>query len=411
MSKRSQDIALFRYRLIAPVLNDTGIGQMSYFRKMSKKEFDVPHLGGVRYKPATFKSWLRDYRNGGFEALRPKPRIDKGKSRKIDESLGNIIKQKAKLFPFLSCAGIYRLLVSEGEIEASFISEGTLRKYIKDNRVKLNSSGPIPRKKFEKEHINQMWIADCMHGPYMVYKKKKRRVFLISAIDDCSRVIVGSQFFFNENSLSLEIVLKDAIGRFGLPLTLYCDNGSLFVSSHLQLACARLGIALVHSKPYDSPSRGKIERWHRTVRQKFLPLIDLQSLEDLNTTFSRWLDKEYQKGFHHGINTRPMDKWMDDLKNTQIKRITSKELDLAFYIAIKRRVKNDATISVNSTLYEVPHTFIGKTIEIRCPSDRPQELTIYEDEKPVARLKKVDLHENASPACWEIRFDKKGDKS
>ena len=45
MSDKFQDIALFRYRVIAPVLNETGIGQRRYFRKMSKKEFDVPHFG------------------------------------------------------------------------------------------------------------------------------------------------------------------------------------------------------------------------------------------------------------------------------------------------------------------------------------------------------------------------------
>ena len=414
MSDKFQDIALFRYRVIAPVLNETGIGQRRYFRKMSKKEFDVPHLGRTQYKPGTFKNWLRDYRMGGFDALRPKPRMDKGKSRKIDEQLAQIIKEKAEAFPFLSSAGIYRLLISGGEIEPDFLSEGTLRKYIKDNKLKADPSEPIPRKKFEKEHINELWIADCMHGPYILHEQRKRQVFLISAIDDCSRVIVGARFFFHENSVSLEIVLKEAISRFGLPKMLYCDNGSMFTSSHLQLACARLGIGLIHSKPYDSPSRGKIERWHRTVRQKFLPFIkisEIESLEELNATFSRWLDKEYQKGFHHGINSRPMDKWMEDLKNTPIKRVSDYELDLAFYISIKRRVKNDATISVNGILYEVPHTFIGKIIELRYPSDKPHALTIYENDKPVCAVKRLNLQENASPPSWGIRFDQKGGRN
>jgi hypothetical protein len=193
----------------------------------------------------------------------------------------------------------------------------------------------------------------------------------------------------------------------------YCDNGSIFVTSNLQLACARLGIALVHSKPYDSPSRGKLERWHRTVRQKFLPLVDfsqIECIEDINTHFLRWLDKEYQKSHHHGINTRPMDKWMDDIKHTQIKRVSAQELDLAFLITINRRVKNDSTISVNNILYEVPPSFIGKTIQIRYPLDKPENLTIYENNKPVCRIKRVNPHENSNPPSWGIRFTKKGHK-
>ena len=99
---------------------------------------------------------------------------------------------------------------------------------------------------------------------------------------------------------------------------------------------------------------------------------------------------------------------MEDLKNTTIKRICGHELDLAFYISIKRRVKNDATISVNGTLYEVPHTFMGKIIELRYPSDKHHTLTIYENDKPVCAVKRLNLQENASPPSWGIRFDQKG---
>jgi len=411
--KKSEDIALFKYKIIAEVLNNTGKGQMKYFRKMEKKEHDVPHLGKKNYKAATFKGWLRNYRIGGFDALKLKTRSDKGHSRKIDEQLGDIIKDKVKTYQFLSSAGIYRLLISEGDISPDQIGEGTLRKYIQDNNLTASGREPVPRKKFEKQNINELWIADCMHGPYIMHEKKKQRVFLISIIDDCSRVIVGSKFFFQENSISLEIVLKEAISKFGLPQKFYTDNGAIFVSSHLQLACARLGIALIHSKPYDSPSRGKIERFFRTVRQKFLPFIrpsEIESIVDLNRDFSRWLDKEYQKHFHHGIGTKPMDKWMDKLKDIIIRRLSCDELDLAFYITVKRRVKNDATISVNNILYEVPPTFIGKIIELRYPADKKDELRIYENDKPVCAVTKLNLQENASPPCWEIKFDQ-GDLS
>jgi len=79
---------------------------------------------------------------------------------------------------------------------------------------------------------------------------------------------------------------------------LYCDNGAVYVSSHLQLVCARLGIALVHSKPYDSPARGKIERFWRTVRQGFLPRVHREqnySLQQFNQLFADWLDKQYHR--------------------------------------------------------------------------------------------------------------------
>jgi hypothetical protein len=214
--------------------------------------------------------------------------------------------------------------------------------------------------------------------------------------------------------MSLEIVLKEGFARFGTSKGLYCDNGSIFITSNLQLACARLGIALIHSKPYDSPSRGKIERFFRTVRQKFLSILDLDeisSLEQLNHQFGQWLEKEYHKHPHSGIGgQRPMDRFMDDSKDNPIKRVTKEELDLAFQITLRRTVKNDATISVNGILYQCPPRFIGQKIQVRYPSDKPGELTLYQDDQPVVRLKKNNPVENANPPAWSIDFTKVGNK-
>ena len=52
-------------------------------------------------------------------------------------------------------SALYRLLVSEGKIQVGGINEGTLRKYVKDNQLR-KLAPPVPRKKFEKEHINQL---------------------------------------------------------------------------------------------------------------------------------------------------------------------------------------------------------------------------------------------------------------
>jgi len=410
--KHREKIALFKYGIIAPVLNGNTKSQMKYFREIALKKYDVPYQGEKTFKAETFKSWLKIYRKNGIEGLMPKTRKDKGTSRKIDEQLADEIKMVLSIYPNISASAAYKILVSEGKIKMDGIQEQTLRKYIKNNNLK-EKVVKTPRKKYEKEHINELWIADAMHGPYINNDKKKKKVFLIAAIDDHSRIITSYGWFFNENSISLEIILKEGIGRFGLPHVLYCDNGSLFSSSHLQLACARLGIALVHSKPYDSASRGKIERFFRTVRQKFLPFLDPQKIKDLaqiNDYFKDWLEKEYTNDHHHGINTSPMNRFMEDLQKISIKRATEDELDMAFQITLTRKVKNDSTVSVNSVLYECPTKYIGKKIQIRHPSDKPKELFIYEDEKPRHKLKKVDVYENANTPTFGIKFNQEESK-
>jgi len=54
-----------------------------------------------------------------------------------------------------------------------------VRKYIKDNNLKIDAQKVCARKKFEKEHINELWIADCLHGPHIVHEKRKKKVFLM----------------------------------------------------------------------------------------------------------------------------------------------------------------------------------------------------------------------------------------
>lgn len=407
-NKNKEDMALFRYGIIAPVIHENVKNQAQYFRDISEKEFDVPGIGRRRYKVSAFKSWLRKYKADKIKALMPKEREDKGTSRKINEENKTTIKKIIEDYPFLSCAAIYRLLLSSGTIRLD-IAEQTVRKYIKDNNLKTAENLPEPRKKFEKEHVNMLWISDFMHGPNIIQAGKNKKVFLCGIIDDHSRVLVSAKFFFHENSVSLEIALKEGILRFGLPSVFYCDNGSVYTNSHVQLACARLGIALVHSRPYDSPSRGKIERFWKTIRACFLPLLklhEINGLDELNILFDAWLDKEYNKAFHHGIDMRPMDRYMSDLKNIIIKRVPPVELDTAFLKTIKRKVKNDSTISFGGILYETPTEYIGKIIEARYPHDKEDELVIYENDKPVCKLKKVNLIENANMPSMGIRFKK-----
>ncbi|MBU0566529.1 hypothetical protein KJ693_08570 [bacterium] len=62
------------------------------------------------------------------------------------------------------------------------------RKFITDNHLIQERPIPTPRKKFEKPHINDLWIADFMHGPHFIIDGKKRKTFLVAAIDDHSRL-------------------------------------------------------------------------------------------------------------------------------------------------------------------------------------------------------------------------------
>jgi putative transposase len=404
---QTEKIALFRFGIIAPVLHDSGVKQTRYFKKMAQQVFDVPVYGRKKFNWKTFKSWLRKYRREGFEGLKPKTRADKGQSRIIDNYLDNIIRQKFDEFPSLKVAGLYHMLLDQGLIQANVPCEATLRKYIADQNLKPQAEPAKPRKKFEKPHVNDLWMSDFMHGQRFNIDGVKRKLFLCGIIDDHSRVLTGCRWTLQENTEALELVLKDALLTYGLPKMLYCDNGAVYASMHLQLVCARLGIALVHSKPYDSPSRGKIERFWRTVRQSFLPLVPIDqnySLDGFNTLFSDWLDQQYHRRFHHGILQPPLDRYIADVEHTSVRRINQNELELHFYQTYQRKVNNDATVSINSNLFELPAKYIGAKVELRHPTGQPRDLWLYENDQPVIKIQPVDLVLNSNSPFTGIRF-------
>ena len=403
----AEQIALFRYGIIAPILHDSAKSQTRYFKQLAQKVFDVPVYGRKKFNWKTFKSWLRTYRTEGFDGLKPKTRADKGTSRIVDDYLAQVIQQKYEQFPGLNAALLYRMLVDEGYIHQGVPCEATVRNYIQQHQLKPQADPPQPRKKFQKPHVNDLWLSDFMHGQRFMIDHKQRKLFLCGVIDDYSRMLVGCQWTRQENTEALELVLKDALLTYGLPKILYCDNGAVYASQHLQLVCARLGIALVHSKPYDSPARGKIERFWRTIRECFLPMVPTDrnySLQEFNHIFRVWLDKDYHRKFHHGILQPPLDRYLDDVKNTNMRRIQQHELDLYFYQTYHRKVKNDATISVNSVLFEVPAKYIGAKIELRHPTGQPLDLWIYEHDQPVVKIQKVDPIRNSNLPIKGIKF-------
>ena len=220
---------------------------------------------------------------------------------------------------------------------------------------------------------------------------------------------MGGSFYFHENSLALATTFKNAILQFGITKKFYCDNGAAFSTQYLQEACARVGIALIHSRPYDSPSRGKIERFFRTIRLMFLPTVkfdNIKSLDELNQKFNNWIENEYHVKHHSGINAIPKDRYLSSLSKNTINRISENELDLAFYKSFQRKVKKDSTISIKGKLYEVPPEYIASKLEFRSPLDKPKDLSLFIKGKPVCKIKPVNITENFEKPYTGIHFDK-----
>lgn len=392
-----EQIALTRFKLISPVLAEPGRVQNEYFRTQAAKRHAFPRYGSRQIKVSTFKSWLKAYRKKGFEGLKPKPRKDKGRPRKVDTQMMNAIRVSCRAYPHITVKKLHEKLILENLAGIPPIHYNTLLRVVKEEKLlDFMDKRRDKRTAFETDHVNRLWMCDFMHGPLVTLGRKTHKAILCAVIDDHSRMIVGHAFAPTETVLSLTVVLKEAFLAFGLPERLYVDNGPSFSSDFLARCCALSGISLIHSKPYDSPSRGKIERYFRTVRARFLStLTEKPSLEELNASFCAWLNDDYHHRVHSGINERPIDRYHRSANHTQITRPSKAELDDIFLVRHERMVNNDATISFKGRIYEVPTAYIRQRVDIRHPVDTDKELYLYDKDIRVARLRFVDKRQNA----------------
>lgn len=393
-----EQIALFRFSLISPILNGQVEKQSEYLAEVAAKKHNVPYYGVREYSPKTIAMWVRDYRKNGFNGLKPKTRNDKGKSRVLTAELKEIILEAREKHPDRSVSLLYDQLITERKMMPSQASYSTVYRFLKKKNLLVNSPRKEEkRRRFAYDRVNMLWQGDEMYGPYLNLNGKKVKTFLFAFIDDCSRIITYAKFLKTEKFSAVQQVLSEALLRRGIPKLLYVDNGKVYRSDNLHFACASLGITLIHTKPYDAASKGKIERFFLTVRKRFLPLLtdeDLSSLERLNQHFFSWLEKDYHRKVHSSLNMTPLDKYMSQI--SQVKTYDNPEnLKMLFLKRAQRKVRHDGTISVDSNLYQVPPVYIGKKVKIRFDPETYEHIYLYENGSCIAEAEPVIMVDNA----------------
>ena len=241
-------------------------------------------------------------------------------------------------------------------------------------------------------------MSDVMHGPAIKSNGgRKRKTYLIAFIDDATRVIPYASFAHSENTASFMEVFRQAILRRGIPQRLFVDNGSAFRSQHLSLVCAKLGITLIHARPYHTAAKGKIERWFRTIRLQFLPMLskeDMQSLATMNRALWIYIEIEYHRTRHRILSETPLDCWA---KIGQRVRYPEPGVDLTdlFLFESRRKVQKDRTISLHGMIYEIDASLVGETVTLRYnPAEQGKIIEVCHHNQFVQEAKLVDTYTN-----------------
>jgi len=370
--KTRTELALFKFSLIAPLVNGSTEGSVKdYVERVCAKKYDVPGLGQREFSPHTVRSWYWAYRKYGLDGLKVKRRKDRGQNRSLSQEAANFIMESLKASPGRPVTAIYEDLVRSG-IQSPPCSRSTAARFVKNLEVPLEEPA-VERKRYELPFANDCWQSDILIGPYLSVDGKKKRTYLIAFLDDCSRLCLHAEFSFEETYLFVETAFKRALLKRGIPKKVFMDNGKVFRSLQMRIISAKMGVILSFTRPYSPASKGKIERFLRTLREQFIDQLEVQEicLDELNRLLEVYVENTYNQRPHSGLKgLTPIDRYLMD--KDHLRWICKEELDRIFLHEVARRVTKDATISVNNTVFEVPQAFIGRQVKVFC---RPDDLS------------------------------------
>jgi transposase InsO family protein len=405
-TSRSEQVALFRYGLIADLIHYRR-GERGLYARLDEKaakSYAIPGSNRTRVAAETMRGWLRDWHKGGFDALRPKPRADQGRARAIPQPIADLLCCIKEEKPALSVTLVIAEAMASSDVPADVtLAPATVHRLLSRRQGLMQKRPQEPttkdRRRFAFEDANELWMSDVMHGPAVTAEgRRKQRSYLIALIDDATRLIPYAAFALAENTAAFLPVLEQAIRRRGVPKRLYVDNGAVYRSHHLALVCAKLGITLIHSRPYVPQGRGKVERWFRTTRLQLLPTLspdDTASLDALNRRLWAFVEGEYHQRPHKGLDGQtPLDRWV--LASADV-RIPGPELDLTqlFLFEEKRKVAKDRTVSLRGVLYEVDALLVGETVTLRFDPTRPaRPVEVWHKGRKVEVARPVDAYAN-----------------
>jgi transposase InsO family protein len=346
----------------------------------------------------TLRRWISSYKKNGFDGLVRQERADKGLSKSISPETLALAEEMRRELPRRSAGLICELLEREGHKAARSTLERQLReKGLSGKQLTSEAKTGGATRRFVRIGRNTLWQSDIKYGPYLPEPdntKKKFRTYLLVIIDDATRFVVHGEFYADQKLPILENGLRKAILRYGSPKNIYVDNGKIFTSTWLRLACAQLNIRHLKTRPYSAESKGKIERFNRTV-ENFLAELSLQktqTLEELNSLFSAWLSEGYNNKLHSALDGQtPSEVFTSNPAPLRFPSIEA--LREAFLHEEGRTVDKTGCLSLGGKLFDAGAEWRRKKVIVRFDPFNLNEIQLWYEGKQKKLIRPAQISE------------------
>jgi transposase InsO family protein len=341
-------------------------------RKELRDEYRSRH--GVTDR--TIRNYIGRFRHGGAQAFlaatarEPSPRIH-------DKELADTILALVKERPTRTVPGLRRLLANDSKLMPRIgkVSDRSVYRFLlehglsqKTRHALLSEDGRMSFHRFQAARPLDLVQGDARDGIWLDTKDGKKKTYLFVWVDDYSRKIISGRYYFDEKLPRMEDTFKRMVLRWGIPVKVYLDNGSVYIAKQFAWILAQLGTAKLHHKPYQAYCKGKVEAVNKTIKNDFqgeAQRAGFLTLEELNSAFAAWVDLEYNVRIHSQTGEAPDARFAAAL-HKDIRRVA----DIAWFEALflsraTRTVSKYGKIKLESNEYPVTTSPHGTVVEAR----------------------------------------------
>jgi len=164
-------------------------------------------------------------------------------------------------------------------------------------------------------------------------------------------------------------MLEKAFRRYGLPAAFYVDNGTPWGTAtpgqwtRLGVWLLRLGVRVIHGRPYHPQGRGKIERFHRSLKAEALAMRPLRSMAAARRALDEWRGVYNFERPHEALEMRTPAQLYRPSPRPFPEQIPKVQYDAGE--TVRKAGHSKGFVSFKNRLWRVPGAFRGELLAIR----------------------------------------------
>jgi transposase InsO family protein len=262
-------------------------------------------LARLDINKSTFYNWLKRFDEGGVDGLadrKPEPGSVWNKlSQKERDGIIELALEKPALSP-------RELAVSYTDSQGQFVSESTVYRLLKAQDLITSPAYILMQASDKFQHptrrVNEMWQTDFTYFKVLGWGW----YYLSTILDDYSRFIVAWRLCTGMSASDVSDTLDDALSFTGLNTIrvkhkprLLSDNGPSYISGDLAAYLDKHDMTHTRGRPYHPQTQGKIERWHRSMKNQVL-LENYYSPGELKLRIGEFVEYYNHERYHESLN-------------------------------------------------------------------------------------------------------------